>query len=222
MQKHLKSSHFNSINESDQSIVKKHSKKNNQKINSSKNASIVTLSLICMKNVDSNFLTWLKFIFINCISSKKIETKIETKCDEQWSNENAFISKKMIIKLIIRIAITISEDNKNDQWYMNTIAIVYITHDLILFMIELNNQFEEIEIVIDQKIQIRDVETINLDVILNNDENIKKEFINIHLHDVYYCLEVNSNLLFLSVLKEKDFTFNVKNDVLRVLNNDDD
>jgi hypothetical protein len=89
-------------------------------------------------------------------------------------------------------------------------------------MIELNNQFEEIEIVIDQKIQIRDVETINLDVILNNDENIKKEFINIHLHDVYYCLEVNSNLLFLSVLKEKDFTFNVKNDVLRVLNNDDD
>jgi hypothetical protein len=52
------------------------------------------------------------------------------------------LKKRMIIKLIIRIAITISEDIKNDQWYMNTTAVVHITHDLILFMIELNSQFE--------------------------------------------------------------------------------
>jgi hypothetical protein len=114
MQIHLKSSYFNSINENDHLIVKKHLKRNNQKINSSKSASIVILSLIRIKNVDSNVLTWLRIIFINRISSKKIETKIETKCDEQWSNENVFISKKMIIKLIIKIVITINENNKND------------------------------------------------------------------------------------------------------------
>jgi hypothetical protein len=58
MQEHLKSSHLNSINESDHLIVKKHSKKNiNQKIDSSENASTVTLSLTRKKNVDSNFLT---------------------------------------------------------------------------------------------------------------------------------------------------------------------
>jgi hypothetical protein len=56
MQEHLKSSHLNSINESDHLIVREHSKKSiNQKINPSENASIVTLSLIQKKNVDSNF-----------------------------------------------------------------------------------------------------------------------------------------------------------------------
>jgi hypothetical protein len=104
---------------------------------------------------------------------------------------------------------------------MNTTAIVHITHDLILFMTELNSQFEWIETVIDQEIQIRDVGTINLDVILDSDENIKKQFINIHLHDVHYCLEVNSNLLSLDVLEEKDLIFNARNDVLQVLDSDE-
>ncbi len=49
-----------------------------------------------------------------------------------------------------------------------------------------------------------------------NDENI-----NVHLHDVHYCLEVNSNLLSLSVLEEKHHTFNVKNAILRMLNDDE-
>ncbi len=104
---------------------------------------------------------------------------------------------------------------------MNTTAVVHITHDLILFMTELNSQFEWIETVIDQEIQTRDVETINLDVILDNDENTKKQFINIHLHDVHYCFEVNSNLLSLDVLEEKDLIFNARNDVLRVLDSDE-
>jgi hypothetical protein len=99
---------------------------------------------------------------------------------------------------------------------MNTIAVVHIIHDLILFMTELNSQFEWIETITNQKIQIRDVETINLEIMLN-DENI-----NVHLHDVHYCLEVNSNLLSLSVLKEKHHTFNAKNAILRVLNDDED
>jgi hypothetical protein len=50
-----------------------------------------------------------------------------------------------------------------------------------------------------------------------NDENI-----NVHLHDVHYCFEVNSNLLSLNVLEEKHHTFNAKNAILRVLNDDED
>jgi hypothetical protein len=126
------------------------------------------------------------------------------------------LKKRMIIKFIIKVVITISENNKNNQWYMNTTAVVHITHDLILFMIELNNQFEWIETVIDQEIQTRDVETINLEIMLNN------ENINVHLHDVHYCLEVNSNLLSLNVLKEKHHTFNARNKILRMLNDDED
>jgi hypothetical protein len=132
----------------------------------------------------------------------------------EW--ERTHLKKKMIIKLIIKVAITINESNKNDQWYMNTIAIVHIIHDLILFMIELNSQFEWIETVTSQKIRIREVETINLEIMLNN------ENINVHFHDVHYCFEVNSNLLSLSVLEEKHHTFNAKNEILRVLNDDED
>jgi uncharacterized protein YlxP (DUF503 family) len=132
----------------------------------------------------------------------------------EWKRNH--LKKKMMIKLIIKIAITISENNKNDQWYMNTTAVVHITHDLILFMIELNSQFEWIETITNQKIQIRNAATINLEIMLN-DENI-----NVLLHDVHYCFEVNSNLLSLSVLEEKHHTFNIKNAILRVLNDDED
>jgi CTP synthase (UTP-ammonia lyase) len=51
---------------------------------------------------------------------------------------------------------------------------------------------------------------------------LNNENINVHFHDVHYYFEVNSNLLFLSVLKEKHHTFNAKNEILRVLNDDED
>ncbi len=89
------------------------------------------------------------------------------------------------------------------------------THDLILFMFELNSQVESIETVTKEKIQIRDVKIINLEIMLND------EHTNVYLHDVHYYLEVNSNLLSLSLLKEKNHTFNIKCDILQVLNHDD-
>jgi hypothetical protein len=51
---------------------------------------------------------------------------------------------------------------------------------------------------------------------------LNNENINVHFHDMHYCIEVNSNLLSLSVLEEKHHTFNVKNEILRVLNDDED
>ncbi len=99
---------------------------------------------------------------------------------------------------------------------MNTIAIVHITHDLILFMSELNSLVESIETITREKIQIRDANIINVNIILNSNK-----YINAHLHDVHYYLEMNSNLLSLNVLKEKNHTFNTKNNVLRMLNSDE-
>ncbi len=100
---------------------------------------------------------------------------------------------------------------------MNTIAVVHITHDLILFMSELDSRIESIETITRKKIQTRDADIINVNIILDSNE-----YTNVHLHDVHYCLEVNSNLLSLSVLKEKCHTFNAKNSVLRVLDSDED
>jgi hypothetical protein len=133
----------------------------------------------------------------------------------EW--ERTHLKKRMIIKsLIIRIAITTCEENKIDQWYIS-IAVVHITHDLILFMFESNSRIESIETVTKEKIQTRDADTINVNVILHLNEHT-----NVHLHDVHYCFEVNSNLLFLSELEEQGHTFNAKNSVLRVLDSDED
>jgi hypothetical protein len=84
-------------------------------------------------------------------------------------------------------------------------------------MSELNSRVESIETITKEKIQTRDANIINVNIILKSNE-----YTNVYLHDVHYCFEVNSNLLSLSVLKEKDHTFNAKNSVLRVLNNDED
>ncbi len=84
-------------------------------------------------------------------------------------------------------------------------------------MSELNSRVESIETVTRKKIQIRDADTINVNIILDSNEHT-----NVHLHDVHYCFEVNSNLLSLNVLEEKGHTFNAKNNVLRVLDNDED
>ncbi len=84
-------------------------------------------------------------------------------------------------------------------------------------MSELDSRVESIETITRGKIQTRDASTINVNIILNSNEHT-----NVHLHDVHYYLKVNSNLLSLSVLEEKDHTFNVKNNVLNVLNSDED
>jgi hypothetical protein len=83
-------------------------------------------------------------------------------------------------------------------------------------MSELDSQVESIETITREKIQTRDANIINVNIILDSNKHI-----NVHLHDVHYCLEVNSNLLSLSVLEEKDHTFNIKNSVLRVLDSDE-
>jgi hypothetical protein len=133
----------------------------------------------------------------------------------EW--ERTYPKKGMVTKPTIRAAITASGGSKDDQWYMDTAAAVHITHDLTLFMSELDSRVESIETATGEKIQTRGAGIINVDVILDSNEHT-----NVHLHDVHYCPEVDSNLLSLGVLEEKGHTFNAKNSVLRVLDSDED
>jgi hypothetical protein len=105
---------------------------------------------------------------------------------------------------------------------MDSAAAVHITHDLTLFMTELDSRVEWIETATGQQIQTRGAGTINLDVILDDGEHTNKASTNVHLHDVHYCPEVDSNLLSLGVLEEKGLTFNARSSVLRVLDHDED
>jgi hypothetical protein len=73
---------------------------------------------------------------------------------------------------------------------MDTAAAIHITHDVSLFVSDELKQ-----------IQSRGAGTINLEILLDDKHT------NVHLHDVHYCPEVDSNLLSLGVLEEKNCTF---------------
>ncbi len=62
---------------------------------------------------------------------------------------------------------------------MNSTAIVHVTHDLFLFIFDLNNNDTElIEIVSNEQIETRETENVDLDV--DNERNII-------LSNVHYC-----------------------------------
>jgi hypothetical protein len=82
-----------------------------------------------------------------------------------------------------------------------------VTHDLRLFISDLNENVTEcIETANDEQIKTRETETIDLEMIVN-DKNISAT-----MSDVHYCLELNSNLISLDVLKAKKFDFRDRKD----------
>jgi hypothetical protein len=77
-----------------------------------------------------------------------------------------------------------------------------VTHDLRLFISDLNeNVIECIETVNDEQIETRESETIEIEMIVNDKNTI------VTMTNVHYCLELNSNLISLDVLKAKEFDF---------------
>jgi hypothetical protein len=102
----------------------------------------------------------------------------------------------------VRVILTI-EKEKDDQWYLNSIAIVHVIHDLRLFIsLDLNaDDIECIETASDEQIETRGSETIEIEMTVN-DKNTT-----VTMTDVHYCLELNSNLISLDVLKAKRFDF---------------
>jgi hypothetical protein len=113
---------------------------------------------------------------------------------------------------------TMRRDLIDDQWYLNLVAIVHVTHDHRLFIsLDLNvDVIERIETTNDEKIKTRETKTIRLKMI------IVKKNINVTMSDVHYCFELNSNLIFLDVLKAKRFDFRDRKNWLSVINKDDD
>jgi hypothetical protein len=87
---------------------------------------------------------------------------------------------------------------------MNSTAIVHVTHDLSLFISNLNSDDTElIEIVSDEQIETRETEDVDLDA--DNEKYII-------LSNIHYCLELDSNLISLDLLESKEFDFRAKND----------
>jgi hypothetical protein len=86
---------------------------------------------------------------------------------------------------------------------MNSTAIVHVTHDLLLFISDLNSDDTElIEIVSNEQIETRKTEDVDLDA--DNERNII-------LSNVHYCFELDSNLISLDLLESKEFDFRAKN-----------
>jgi hypothetical protein len=102
----------------------------------------------------------------------------------------------------VRVILT-AEKEKDDQWYLNSIAIVHVTHDLRLFIsFDLNaDDIECIETASGEQIETRGSETVEIEMTVD-DKNTT-----LTMTDVHYCLELNSNLISLGVLKAKRFDF---------------
>jgi hypothetical protein len=90
---------------------------------------------------------------------------------------------------------------------------VHVTHDARLVIDdELNSdQTEWIEIASDEAIQTQDTSTIKLDVIQISDEN---EYV--HLIEIHYYLELDTNLFSLGVLEVKELRFSINQKNLKV------
>jgi hypothetical protein len=85
---------------------------------------------------------------------------------------------------------------------LNSAAVVHVTHDLRLFISDLNEDVIEcIETASDEQIETRGSGTIEIEMTVD-DKNIT-----VTMTDVHYCLELNSNLISLDVLKAKKFDF---------------
>ncbi len=133
------------------------------------------------------------------------------KTQKEWAekdDKNDF--KKRILSM--RVIMIDLEENKNDRWYMNSTAIVHVTHDLFLFISDLNSDDTElIEIVNDEQIETRETEDVDFDA--DNERDII-------LSNVHYCFELDSNLISLDLLESKGFDFRAKNDWLTIEDDD--
>ncbi len=132
------------------------------------------------------------------------------KTQKKWIEKDKNDSKKRILS--VRVIMIDLGRNKDDRWYMNSTAIVHVTHDLLLFISDLNSDDTElIEIVSNEQIETRKTEDVDLDA--DNERNII-------LSNVHYCFELDSNLISLDLLESKEFDFRAKNNWLTIEDDD--
>jgi transposase InsO family protein len=116
--------------------------------------------------------------------------------------------------LLVRAA-KASASRKDDNWYLDSAASVHLTHNLSWFG---DNQLEDttmpVSLADGTSVQASGVGTAILNLLVNG-ENVRT-----NLRNVYYCPELDSNLISLGTLEKKGCTFTAGKGLLRVSNPD--
>ncbi len=127
------------------------------------------------------------------------------------------VNPKKGMKVNICVNVTATGKKKDHQRYMDTAAAVHMTHDPRLYInADLDPDHEWFETADGQEIQIQGAGTIALETLLDD----KSAYV--HLHNVHYCPELDSNLLSLGILENKGFQFVGKQGFLYIIDNEGD
>jgi hypothetical protein len=79
------------------------------------------------------------------------------KAQKEWAKKNDKNDFKKRI-LSVRVILIDLEEKKDNQWYLNSVAIVHVIHDLRLFISDLNADIIEwIETANDEQIETREI-----------------------------------------------------------------
>ncbi|KAA6410851.1 MAG: Retrovirus-related Pol poly from transposon TNT 1-94 [Lasallia pustulata] len=100
---------------------------------------------------------------------------------------------------------------KDPEWYLDSEALEYMTYDLTAFTTPFSQSNEDIYLADGSKIRASGHGTITLDVHI---DGVNQK---VDIKDVYYCPELESNLLLLGSFEAKGYSFLRKNGYLRVL-----
>lgn len=176
--------------------------------------------IYCLSNNHNSSLCWYKHL----------ELTNEKFCQQYSTSEKrkvvlADVRNKMLewrkshpkkrIKVNICANVIAMGKKKDYHWYMNIVTVVHMTHDLRLYI---NADFDPVhkwfETADGYKIQMQAIGTIALETLLDGKTTY------VHLHNVHYCLELDSNLLSLGILEKKGFQFVGKQGFLYVIDNE--
>ena len=107
--------------------------------------------------------------------------------------------------------VTATGRSQDPYWYTDCAASSHITHDISAFLsTDLDDNTEEILAADGVVLRTRGSGTIALATSVNGNDSF------IHLHNVHYCPEIDTNLLSLGALEAKRLRFSAENSMLEV------
>ena len=126
------------------------------------------------------------------------------KANKEWQKSHP--PKSLIAK-----AKTSTTGDKDAAWYLDSAASVHMTYHLKDYIHpDLDNQHEDIEMANGQYLKTRGAGTIALEVMVFGIPTY------VHIHNVHYCPEIDSNFLSLGTFGAKGFEFYTKKGILHV------
>ena len=114
-------------------------------------------------------------------------------------------------------SITANGGSKDPNWYADCAASSHLTHDISIFLsTDLDDHVEEIRAADGAILRTRGSGTIALATLVNRHHSF------VHLHNVHYCPEIDTNLLSLGALEAKGLQFSAKHALLEIRDPDSD